>query len=165
MLGLFLKLGHVAVLAEVHDAEAGGLLQRDLQHGDGAGRVVSQMLAQHVGIVHLVDVVTGENQHVVGVVAFNEPHVLINGVGRAGEPGAFFSRTLIGRKNVDAAVRDVEVPGLAGADIAVELERTVLRQDTDGVDAGVGAVGEGKVDDAILSAKGDAGFATSCVRA
>ena len=63
-----------------------------------------------------------------------------------------------GRENVNAAVGDVEVPGLAGTDVAVELERPILGQDTDGVDPGIGAVGQRKVDDAILSAEGNAGL-------
>ena len=158
VLGLLFELADIPVLTQVHNAEAGGLLHGNLQNRDGAGGVFLNVLTQHGGIVHFVDVVTGENQHVVGVVAFNEPHVLINGVGRAGEPGAFFSRALIGRKNVDAAVGNVQVPGLADADIAVKLQGFVLRQNADGVDAGVCAVGQGKVNDAILPAKGDAGF-------
>ena len=52
-----------------------------------------------------------------------------------------------------AAVRAVEIPRLAGADVAVELQRAVLGQDAHGVNAGIGAVGQGKVDDAILAAK------------
>lgn len=54
-----------------------------------------------------------------------------------------------------AAVQSVQIPGLAGADIAVELQRLILGQHTHGVDAGVGAVGQGEVDNAVLSAKGD----------
>ena len=158
MFRLLFKLVDVAVVAEVHDAEAGGLFHGDLQDRNGAGGVMGQVLTQHVGVVHLVDVVAGENQDVLGVVGFDEGHVLVDGVGGSGEPGTLFPGAQIGRENVNAAVRDVEIPGLAGADVAVKLERAVLGQDTDGVDAGIGAVGERKVDDAILSTEGDAGF-------
>ena len=62
----------------------------------------------------------------------------------------------IGRQDVHAAVGDVEVPGLAVADVAVELQRAILGQHADGVDAGVCAVGKGEINDAVLTAKGNA---------
>ena len=115
-------------------------------------------VAQHVGVVHLVDVVAGEDQDVLGIVVLDEGQVLIDGVGRAGEPGALLARGLVRGKDVDAAVVDVQIPGLAAADVAVELQRTVLGQHADGVDAGIRAVGEGKVNDAVLASERHAGF-------
>ena len=116
------------------------------------------MLPEHVGIVHLVDVVAGEDEHVVRVVSLDKADILVNGVGSAGEPGAFFTGALVGGQDVDAAVRRVQVPGLAVAYVAVKLKGTVLGQHTYGVDPGVCAVGEREVDYAVLSAKGNAGF-------
>ena len=57
-----------------------------------------------------------------------------------------------------AAVQTVQIPGLAGADIAVELQGLVLGQDAYSVDTGVGAVGQGEVDDAVFSAEGNGGL-------
>jgi hypothetical protein len=48
------------------------------------------VLGEHEGVVHLVDVVAGEDEHAVRVVHFDKAHVLIDGVGRAGKPGALF---------------------------------------------------------------------------
>ena len=158
MLGLFLKFRDIAVLAHVHDAEAGGLLQGDLQHGDGAGGVLFQVLLEHLGVVHLIDVVAGEDQHVLGIVVLNEGQVLVDGVGGAGEPGALLMGAQVGRQDVHAAVGHVQIPGLAGSDVGVELEGLVLGQHAHGVDAGVCAVGQGKVDDAVFAAEGDAGL-------
>ncbi len=53
---------------------------------------------------------------------------------------------------------DVKIPRLTVAYVAVELERAVLGQYADSVNTGVGAVGERKVDNPVLSAKGNAGF-------
>ena len=50
-----------------------------------------------------------------------------------------------------AAIGAVQVPGLARADVAVQLQRTVLGQNANCVDAGVDTVGQGKVDDAVLA--------------
>ena len=57
-----------------------------------------------------------------------------------------------------AAIGAVQVPGLARADVAVQLQRTVLGQNAHCVDAGVDTVGQGKVDDAVLAAEGDRGL-------
>ena len=65
-------------------------------------------------------------------------------------------RAQVGRQDVHAAVGDVEIPGLAVADVAVELQGAVLGQHADGVDAGIGAVGKGEIDDAVFSAEGHA---------
>ena len=86
VLGLLLKLADVAVLAKVHDAEARRLVHRDLEHGYRTRGVMLKMLAQHVGVVHLVDVVAGEDEHVFGVVVLDEADVLVNCVSGAGEP-------------------------------------------------------------------------------
>ena len=81
--GLFLKLVDVAVLAHVHDTEAGGFLEGDLKHGDGAGGVLLKMLAEHVGVVHLVDMVAGEDDNVFGVIGLDKAYVLIDSIGGA----------------------------------------------------------------------------------
>ena len=128
------------MLVHAHDAHARGLGHGDLLHGNGAGRVVLLMGAQHLGVVHFIDVVAGEDQHVVRIVHLDESNVLIDGVGRAGEPGALFMGAQVGRQDVHAAVGHVKVPGLSVADVAVELQGAVLGQNTNGVNARVCAV-------------------------
>ena len=152
--GLLLELGDLVVLIRVEDAEARRLLPRDLAHGDGQVRAVLDVGAQHGVVIHLVDVVAGEHEHVLRVPLLDEGNVLIDGVGRALVPLAGLAG-LVRREHEDAAVGQVQVPRRAGADVGVELERTVLRQHADDVDARIGAVGERKVNDAILSAVGN----------
>ena len=59
---------------------------------------------------------------------------------------------------MDAAGGPVQVPRHAAADVAVELQRAVLSQHAHRVNAGIGAVGQGKVDDAVLAAEGHGGL-------
>ena len=59
---------------------------------------------------------------------------------------------------MDAAAAAVQIPRLAGANVAVQLHGPVLGQDAHSVDAGVGAVGQGKVDDAEFTAEGNGGL-------
>ena len=158
MLRLLLKLVDLAVLVGVHNAEALGLLQSHLQHGDGAGGLGLLVLGHHVGVVHLIDVVAGEDDHIVRVVQVQEADVLIDGVGGALVPGALISLPHVGGQDVHAAVGPVQIPGLAGADVAVQLQGAVLGEHAHGVDAGVDAVGQGKVNDAVLPAEWDGGL-------
>jgi hypothetical protein len=64
-----------------------------------------------------------------------------------------------------AAVQAVQVPWLSVADVLVEQQRLVLRQDTDCVDAGINAVGEREINDAVLAAERNGGLCQLLVRA
>ena len=112
------------------------------------------MLAEHGVVVHLVDMVAGENENVLRIPLSDERDILINGVCRALVPFAGLAG-LIRRQNVDAAVGKVKIPRGTGADIGVQFQRAILRQHADDVDARIGAVGKRKINDAIFSAVGD----------
>ena len=156
--GLFLKFLDEAVRPDVHDAEARGLVHRHLDDRDRAGRAGLLMRAEHFIIVHFVHMVAREDEHAVGVIHLDEVHVLIDGVGRAGKPRPALPRALIRGQDVHAAVDAVQIPRLTAADVAVEQQRLVLREHADGVDAGVGAVGQREVDDAVLAAERETGL-------
>ena len=57
-----------------------------------------------------------------------------------------------------AAVQTVQIPGLAIADVLVQLLGLILGRDANGVDVGVHAVGQREVHDAVLAAEGHCGF-------
>ena len=156
--GLFLEFVDKAVRPDVHDAEALRLIHRHLDDRDRAGSACLLVRAEHLVIVHFVHMVAREDEHAVGVIHLDEVHVLIDGVGRAGKPRPALPRALIRGQDVHAAVDAVEVPCLAAADVAVEQQGLVLCEHTDGVDAGVGAVGQRKVDDAVLAAERETGL-------
>ena len=66
--GLLLEFVDGAVLAGIHDTEAAGLCQWDRAHGDGAVGLHLLVVAQHGGIVHFIDVVAGEDHHILRVI-------------------------------------------------------------------------------------------------
>ena len=154
---LFVEFHHPEVLVGVEDAEAGSLFHGHPHHGDGAVRLVLFMVSDEAAVVHLVDVVAGQDQQQFGIVAVHEIHVLENGVGRAAVPfagGGFHVR----RQDEGPAGAGVQVPGSAGADIGVELQRLVLGKHAYGVDTGISAVGQGEIDDLVLAAEGHRGL-------
>ena len=115
------------------------------------------MCLKHPRVIHRVDVVARKDQHIVGINDVDEVNVLIDGVRRTLIPvGALLAR--IRRQDEDTTVFLVKIPRTSRAEIIVKLQRTVLREDADLVDAGIGAVAQGKINDAVLTAKRHGGL-------
>ena len=115
------------------------------------------MEAQEVGVVLLADLVAGQDNDVLGIIAVDEANVLIDGVCSAFVPvGAVC--LLVRRQGVHTAVQTVQIPRLTVTDVLVQLLGLVLRCDTNGVDIGVDAVGQREVHDAVLTAEGHRRF-------
>ena len=111
------------------------------------------MVTQHLVVVHFVDVVTGQNKHVVGIEFVDKFDVLVNGVCRTLVPLAFLFAH-VGRQDEHSAVVAVKVPRLSVADVSIEFQRLVLGKDTYCVYARLRAVGQRKVNDTVLAAVG-----------
>ena len=115
------------------------------------------MEAEEVGVVLLADLVTRQDDDVFRVIVIDEADVLVDGVCGALVPvGALC--LLVGRQGVHAAVQTVQIPGLAVADVLVQLLGLILGRDANGVDVGVHAVGQREVHDAVLTAEGHRRF-------
>ncbi len=115
------------------------------------------MLLQHQFVVHLVDVVAGQDDHVFRRVALDDVDVLEHGVGGAFIP-LRFGNALGGGQDVEAfiSLRPEEVP--AALHVADQRMGLVLRRDTDAADAGIQRVRQGEIDDARLAAEIDGGL-------
>ena len=61
------------------------------------------MVSQHLSVVHLINVVAGQDQYIFGIIFVNEVDILIDGVGRALVPLGVFALG-IGRQDLYAAV-------------------------------------------------------------
>ena len=97
--------------------------------------------------------VPAQHGHILGIIAVHKGDVLIDGVGGALVPGLGFGLG-IGGQHVGPAPVAVQVPGLAVADIIVEFQGLVLGEHPHSVDAGVDAVGQREINDAVLAAEG-----------
>lgn len=73
----------------MHDAEAAGFRPRHLEAADRDVGAAFDMLLQHDLVIHLVDVVAGEHQDVLGAVRFEDVDVLIDRIRRADIPHRF----------------------------------------------------------------------------
>ena len=152
LLRLLLELVDRAVRLAVHDAEAGSLGERNIEHRDGRVRAGLLVLAEHLVVVHLVDVVAGQDENIFRIIIRDKRDILINCVRRTLVPLRSLA-ALIRRQDADAAAQAVEIPRLARADVGVEHVRLVLGQHADRIDAGVDAVGKRKINNAVFAAK------------
>ncbi|CDE05090.1 putative uncharacterized protein [Anaerotruncus sp. CAG:390] len=140
-----------------HDTEAARLAERHLDNGNGAVGAVFLVRVKHLRIVHFVDMVARQHKHIFGIVPVDELNILIDRICGAAVPvGGFFA--LIGRQDLNAAEGAVKIPRQTVADIIVEKERLILRENTHGINAGVDAVGKSKVDDTVFSAERNGGL-------
>ena len=115
-------------------------------------------------VVHLVDVVAGEDEDDVARLLADHLDVLEHRVRRAAVPLGRSAARDVRLQQADAALVAVEIPRPAGADVVVQRARVVLRQDEDVVDLGVDAVRESEVDDPVLAGEGTAGLARTADR-
>ena len=116
------------------------LFPRHFQLGDGSVGLLFDMEFEHGVVIHAVNMVAGQNEHIVRIILLDKAHILIDSVGRAAIPLAALTLD-VRRKHENAAVGQVQVPRAARTDICVQFQRLILRQHADGIDAGVGAVG------------------------
>lgn len=152
--GLFHEVDDPAGLVHVHHAEARRLRARDLDAADGHVGAGGDVLLQHDLVVLLVDVVAGENDDVLRVVALDDVDVLRHGVGGAEIP-LVLGHALRGRQDVEAlvALGAEEVPAVL--EVPDQAVRLVLGGDGDAPDPGVQGVRQREIDDPALAAEVD----------
>ena len=156
VLGLLGKPGHTFRVVDRDDAEAAAVFDRYFDGGQGDGGVLLLVEPHHLQVVHLVDVVTGQHDHVARLLAHDRIEVLIDGVGGALIP--LLADALLRRQDLDelAELFGDDAPSLA--DVAVERQRLVLRGDEDAPEARVDAIAEDEIDDAVRATEVDRRF-------
>ena len=155
--GLLQEGGDAVGRVHVHDAEGRRLHARHLDAADGDVRLLLAVLPQHHLVVHLVDVVAGQDDDVARRVVLDDVDVLEHRVGGAGVPGGLGDALARGQ-DVEALVALGAEEGPAALEVADQAVRLVLGGDADAPDAGVERVGQGEVDDARLAAEIDRGL-------
>jgi len=153
VLRLLDELDDTACFIHTHHPEFAGFADGHVDAGDGHVGVLTGMLGQHAAVVHLVDVVAGNDQDVLRLVAAQEMQVLVDGIGRPLVPLVFVD-LLLRRQQLDELIETPVEEAPAALDVADQAVRLVLRGHTDLADAGIDAVGEREIEDAELAGKG-----------
>ena len=140
-------------LVDRDDAEAARVGDGDFDGRERDRRAALLMGPQHARVVHLVDVIAGKDDQIPRAFPRDRIEILIDGVRRSLIP--VLADALLRRQNLDEFAELLGDDAPAHADVAVERERLVLRGDEDAAQAGVDAVAEREVDDAVRSAEID----------
>ena len=145
-----------AVGVHADQAEPFDLLAADGQHGDGDVGLGGAVALGELAVVHAVELVAGEDEHLVVVALGDVAEVLADGVGGALVPVGGLVGLLGGEDLDEAAVEHVELVGVA--DVLVQADGQELREDVDAVEVAVDAVGDRDVDQAVLAGDGHGGL-------
>ena len=121
------------------------------RQGDVGRRIL--VLPHHLPIIHFVDVVSGKNHDVLRLLRADGINVLVHGIGRSLIP--LVADPLHRRQYFDKLphLAPENVPSLAN--VAIQRERLVLREDVDTPQIRIEAVGKGDIDDAVNAAERD----------
>ncbi len=135
---------------------ADAIVGRNRLRGDRDVGVAIDVRVDELGVVHAIELIAGEDQVVVGVVAGEMPRGLPDRVRRALVPVRVVGR-LFGGENLDEAlVEDVHPVRLS--DVTVERRRVELREHENAPHVGVQAVADRDVDQPVLAANRHGGF-------
>ena len=125
-------------------------------HAHGDVRALLHVVGDHRAVVHLVDVVAGEHQHVLGPVREQQVEILVHRIGGAAIP--LLADLLLRRNHFHELAELAAQEAPAALHVLDQRLRLVLREDGNLADAGVHAVGQHEVDDAELAAEGRGGL-------
>ena len=149
---LLLEAQQPVVAVDLHHAELRGRFE---VRAEGADRQVGMRLdvpLDELHVVHLVDVVAGQDHDVRRPLLLDRVDVLVDGVGRALVP-MLVDPLLRGHDVDELAQLAAQVTLPADVDVPVEAHRLVLREDQVLANAAVEAIREREVDDAIDAAE------------
>src|SRR5438105_11030196 len=149
--GLFLEADDAPIFIDFDHAELlGGLFHRNLDNADGHIGAGVYMLLEHLGVIHLIDVIAGENENEFGALAADGINVLIYGVGGTLIP--LLGDAHLRRKDFDV-IAEAGERRPTGANVPVQAERLVLSEDEYAAEIRIDAIGESDVNNAIKSAE------------
>ena len=126
-------------------------LARHLDHADGDVGALLDVIGDHRAVVHLVDVIAGQHQHVLGPQRADQIEVLVDAIGGAAIP--VHADLLLRRHHVDELAELAAQVAPAALHVLDQRLALVLRHQVDLADAGIDAVGQHEVDDAELAAE------------
>ena len=159
-LGLARLLGEFRDAVPVGDgqhAEFARIGDGHFHHAHGDVGALLDVVGDHRTVVHLVDVVAGQHQHMLRMMRADVVEVLVDAVGGAAIP--VLAHLLLRGHHVDELAEFAPQVAPAALHVLDQRLALVLREQADLADARVHAVGQHEIDDAELAAEGCRRFA------
>ena len=138
----------------LHDAESLGRLPVDRQGGDGQIGAGCEVVRHEDFEIHLVKLVAAKDEEIIPRALEEVGQILADGIGGALVP-AGTGRRLLGGENFHEAARAEDVEFVGRADVLVKRYAVELREQVDAADAGVEAIADRDVDEAVFAAQRD----------
>jgi hypothetical protein len=145
-----------ALLVHLQDAEGVGLVRGHRSHRHRHVRHLPAVTLHELAVVHLVELVAGEDQGLLPAVRLQVAQALPDGVGRALVPVRIVLRLLRGQDGHESGREQVELVG--EADVFVQALRVELGEDEHPAQARIQAVADGDVDQPVFARDGDRGL-------
>ena len=124
---------------------------RHLDHADRDVGALLDVVGDHRTVVHLVDVIAGQHQHVLGPQRADQIQVLVDAIGGAAIP--VHADLLLRRHHVDELAELAAQVAPAALHVLDQRLTLVLRHQIDLADAGIDAVRQHEIDDAEFAAE------------
>ena len=154
--GFFFKAVDTHGFIHAQHAEIPGFFDGPFNGSDDGVGLRFQKEPVHVGIVHFIDMITGQHQQVGRPLLVKEKKILKDGVGRSAVPFCTNSLLWRNRHNEFPQFGIEHIP--SGANVPIQRMGFVLDKDGDFSQAGVQAIAQRHIDDPILATKGDGWF-------
>ena len=156
--GFFFEFVDLVAFFCIHDTEAACFIHGNFHNSDRCCCAFFLMETKHFGIVHFVNVVTGQDDYIFRIVVVDEIDVLVDRICCTIEPFTGVAYFYVRRKDCYAAVFLIQVPGNTDTDMLVQTQRLILCQYAYCVNARVDTVTQREVDDTITTTVGYCGF-------
>ena len=127
ILWFFLKLCNFLVLICNHDTKPACFLNGYRHRCNCDIRFIRLMEIQHHLIIHLINVVAGQNQNILRIIAFHITEILVNGIRRSRIPLAVVT-FLIRRKYCHTTIVPVKIPRNPDSNVRIQTQRLILGQ-------------------------------------
>ena len=161
MLRFFLELQDSVCIIRNADTKTARFFDWHRNGGHGNIRMIGLMEIQHYLIIHFVNVITTQNQHIIRIIILHVIQILVNRIGCSGIP--FATRTSLVRwKNWHAPNIAVKIPWNTDSNVRIQLQWLILCKHTYCINFRVNTVTQWKINDTILSPKSNSRFCYIC---
>jgi len=157
---VFLEVDDPPVFVRDQDSEARRLVPRYRLHRDRHRSISLPVPGNHRSIVHRIDVVSSEDQHVTVRATSDIEEVMINRICCTAIPPRGRAAEVRLENDHATAPFPIEIPGATMADMLVQRVRPVLRKHGNVVQAGIHTVAQREIDDPIFAAEWNGGLGT-----
>ena len=110
------------------------------------------VIVKHRLIIHLIDMISGENQYIVWIVVVNILKILIDCVRSTCIPLAVCT-LLVWRKYGYTTNTSIQIPWDTDTDVLIEPEWSILCQHADSINPRINTVAEWEIDNLVFSTK------------